>query len=904
MLHFSPVKKAMILLTVLFGILLALPNFFADRVKPSNDAEVRIAQALKAGGRAAPRDIETAGQWPGLMPDSLLRLGLDLQGGAHVLVSAEMDAVFQKRMDTLASDVRRVLRESEGGNIKRGKPVVKQDSVTVRIREVADLDRARVALNTLPEPLQSGAITGINSNDLEITLDDDKQAFTLQMTEAAKVELRDRTLIQALEVVRRRIDPEGIKEPTIARQGTDRILIQVPGADSAKEILDVIDEAAVLNFHVVHPSGQSDLIKGIKKPSQEIFPDAQEGGPLWLVDKIPLVRGEQVVDANPSFDQNGEPVVAFRFNPAAGRDFGRWTQGNVGQLFAIVVDDKVISAPSIREPILGGSGQISGNFTVESSSELAIQIASGALPAKLIEEESRTVGPELGADSIHAGTIACIVGFIGVMIFMVVIYGRFGLFADVALLANMVLIFGALSGLGATLTLPGIAGIVLTIGMAVDANVLIFERIREELESGKKPLRAIEVGYEKAFSAIIDANVTTLLAAGVLYAMGSGPVKGFAVTLGIGIVTSVFTAVFLTRLLISIWYDWKRPKTVKINLVEMVKSGTKVGFMRLKMAAAIFSIAAVVLSGVLFGVKGLNYGIDFQGGSIVMVETPDRVDPSEFRSALSDLDLGDVQVQEISDPGKVLEGDTTSTVVVRINQQDDDPKVHRTAINAVEAAIAGADATADSPAITGKIAGAKIMASDTVGAKVSGELVTAGVLAVVLAIGGVLVYIWLRFEWQFSVGAVVALTHDVALTIGVFSLLGLEFNLSIIAAILTIVGYSLNDTVVVYDRMRENLRKYKKMLLPELIDLSLNETLARTLMTSLTTLLALVALYVLGGPVMQGFTFAMIWGVLVGTYSSIFVASPILEYLGVKRDWSKATGEGPAGVTFGEPDAP
>ena len=863
MLHFSPVKKAMVLLTVLFGFILALPNFLND---------------------------STRNAMPSWAPSEQIRLGLDLQGGAHVLVSAQMDDVFQKRMDALANDVRRVLREA--GGIKRGTPVVKQDSVTIRIKEAEDLERARIALNDLPQPLQSVAITGINSTDLEITLDEAKQAFRLQMTEPAKVELTDRTIIQALEVVRRRIDPEGIKEPTVARQGTDRILIQVPGADSAREILDVIDDAAVLNFHVVTPSGQADLVKGIKKPTQAIYPDVQEGGPLWLVDKVPLVRGEQVVDANPSFDQNGEPVVAFRFNAAAGQAFGRWTQQNVGQLFAIVVDDKVISAPVIREPILGGSGQISGNFTVESSSQLAIQIASGALPAKLIEEESRTVGPELGADSIHAGTIACIVGFIGVMIFMIVVYGRFGIIADIALLANMVLIFGALSGLGATLTLPGIAGIVLTIGMAVDANVLIFERIREELESGKKPLKAIEIGYEKAFSAIIDANVTTLLAAAVLYAMGSGPVKGFAVTLGIGIVTSVFTAVFLTRLLLSLWYDWKRPKTMKITLWEMVKSGTKINFLRGKKIAAIFSIIAVLASGVLFATKGLNFGIDFRGGSIVMVETPDYVDPGEYRAALSDLDLGDIQVQEISDPGKVLEGDTTSTVVVRINQQDDDAKIHREAINAVETAVVD------------KITGAKIMASDTVGAKVSGELVTAGIMAVVLAIAGVLIYIWLRFEWQFSVGAVVALTHDVALTIGVFSLLSLEFNLSIIAAILTIVGYSLNDTVVVYDRVREKLRKYKKMPLDELINFALNKTLSRTLMTSLTTLLALIALYILGGPVMQGFTFAMIWGVVVGTYSSVFVAAPILEYLGVKRDWSKVTGESPAGVTFGEPDAP
>ncbi len=876
MLSFSPVKKVMILLTVLFGFVLALPNMLGE---------------------------DTRNALPNFMPTEQLRLGLDLQGGAHVLVSAEMDEVFQKRMDSLANDVRRVLRE--GGNIKRRAPVVGPDSVSVRIVEADDLERARAALEELPQPLQSGAISGLNNNDLEITLDEGRRVFTLALTEAAKAELTDRTIIQALEVVRKRIDPEGIKEPTIARQGTDRILIQVPGAESARDILSVIDEAAVLNFHVVRPAGQNDLQNGIKKPGEAILPDAEQEGLLWLVDNEPLVRGEQVVDASPGFDQNtGEPIVSFRFNAAAGTAFGRWTQRNVGQLFAIVVDDEVISAPVIREPILGGSGQISGSFTVESSSELAIQIASGALPAKLIEEESRTVGPELGADSIHAGTIACIVGFIAVMIFMVLIYGRFGIFADIALLANMVLIFGALSGLGATLTLPGIAGIVLTIGMAVDANVLIFERIREELASGKKPVRAIETGYEKAFSAIIDANVTTLLAAGVLYAMGSGPVKGFAITLGIGIITSVFTAVFLTRFIVATWYDWKRPKTLKVTAIELVKAGTHIGFMRAKMFAAVLSIMAVIASGGLFFAKGLNFGIDFQGGSIVMVETPERVDPSEFRAALADLDLGDIQVQEISDPGKVIEGDTTSTVVVRINEQDDDPKVHSAAISAVEAAIAGAEANADGPAVIGAIPGAKIMASDTVGAKVSGELVTAGILAVVLAIAGVLVYIWLRFEWQFSVGAVVALGHDVALTIGVFSLLSLEFNLSIIAAILTIVGYSLNDTVVVYDRVRENLRKYKKMLLPELIDQSLNETLARTLMTSVTTLLALGALFVLGGPVMQGFTFAMIWGVIVGTYSSIFVAAPILDWLGVKRDWSKATGEGPVGVQFGDPNTP
>ena len=866
MLYFPTWKKAMIALIVALGALFALPNILGESTRTS---------------------------LPSALPDKTIRLGLDLQGGAHVLVSAEMEQAFRRKMETLAVDIRTALREA--GITKRGTPQVTNDTVTVRIPNNNELETARSALADLAQPLQSGQITGINSTDLDITLDEATNTFRLAMTEPAKVELTDRVIIQSLEVVRRRIDPEGIKEPTIARQGTDRILIQVPGAENAGEIIQVLADPAVLDFYVVNTElGQSDLQAGRTRPGFKVVPDAEEEGRLWLLERVPFVSGDQVVDAQSGFDQrDGQPIVSFRFNAAAGKKFGNWTLKNVGNPFAIVVDDKVISAPVIREPILGGSGQISGNFTVESATTLAVQIASGALPAKLIEEESRTVGPELGADSIRSGALACIVGFLGVMVFMVVIYGKFGLFANVALIANMTLIIGALSGLGATLTLPGIAGIVLTIGMAVDANVLIFERIREELAGGRKPVRAIETGYEKAFSAIIDANVTTLLAAIVLYVMGSGPVKGFAVTLGIGIVTSVFTAVFLTRLMISLWYSWKRPKTFKVNAIEMVKSGTKIGFMRLKMAAAVCSIAAVVASAALFGIKGLNYGIDFRGGSMIMTETPERVDPGVYRDALSDLDLGDVAVQEISDPGAALGGETTGSVVVRIEQHDDGAEAHRASLNLV------------TEALTGKIDGLKILATDTVGAKVSGELVTAGIMAVLLAIGGVLVYIWLRFEWQFSVGAVVALAHDVALTIGVFSLLGLEFNLSIIAAILTIVGYSLNDTVVVYDRVRENLRKYKKMSLTELLDLSLNETLSRTLMTSLTTLLALIALYVLGGPVMLGFTFAMIWGVLVGTYSSVFVASPILEYLGVKRDWSKVDPDAAGGgVQFGTPDSP
>ena len=431
MLYFSPLKKAMIALIVVAGALFAMPNVIGEKARNS---------------------------LPSFLPSDTINLGLDLQGGAHVLVSAEMDKVFEQKMETLARDLRVALREA--GITKRGTPKVGPDFVTVKIPNKDEIETARTALEGLAQPLTSGQITGVNSTDLEVTLNEASSVFRLQMTEPAKAELTDRVIVQSLKVIRDRIDPEGIKEPNISRQGTDRVLIQVPGADSAQWILDRIGEPAVLSFHVVNTElGQSDLRAGKTRPGFKVLPDAEEEGRLWLVERVPFITGDQVVDGQPGFDQrDGQPIVSFRFNAAAGKKFGNWTLSNVGNPFAIVVDDKVISAPVIREPILGGSGQISGNFTVESATTLAVQIASGALPAKLIEEESRTVGPELGADSIHAGTVACVVGFLAVMIFMVVIYGRFGIFADIALLANMVLIIGVLSGLGATLTIAGHRG--------------------------------------------------------------------------------------------------------------------------------------------------------------------------------------------------------------------------------------------------------------------------------------------------------------------------------------------------------------------------------------------------------------------------------------------------------------
>ena len=382
------------------------------------------------------------------------------------------------------------------------------------------------------------------------------------LSEAERAATNDRTVKQALEIIRRRIDEVGTREPTIQRQGALRVLIQVPGIGSAAELKELIGTTAQLTFQpVIGPASDPDAEPGL---GNELLPSLDEEGRYYILDIAPVVTGEDLVDAQPSFDQNGRPAVNFRFNPSGARRFGDYTAENIGEPFAIVLDGEVISAPVIQSHIPGGSGIITGSFSVEESSNLAILLRAGALPAGLDFLEERTIGPELGADSIQAGKIACIVAFIGVLVFMGLSYGLFGLFANVALIVNIGLIFGLLSLIGATLTLPGIAGIVLTIGMAVDANVLIFERIREEVKTAKGPSRAIELGYQKALSAILDANITTFITAVILFTMGSGPVRGFSITLGLGILTSVFTAIFVTRLLVVMWFERRRPKTLEV----------------------------------------------------------------------------------------------------------------------------------------------------------------------------------------------------------------------------------------------------------------------------------------------------------------------------------------------------
>ncbi|WGW03262.1 protein translocase subunit SecD [Tropicibacter oceani] len=546
-------KRVLIWATLALGVVLALPNAFYTRVEQHNDA----ASAIELGANT-PENQALAAQWPSALPSGLVNLGLDLRGGAHLLAEVKVQDVYAARMDALWPEVRDILRPERAtvGTI-RLQPAP-EGELRVRISEPAGMPRALELVRGLAQPVVS--LTGAGSTDLQVSSEGDQIIVTL--SEAEKQATDERTMQQSLEIIRRRIDEVGTREPTIQRQGSDRILIQVPGIGSAQELKDIIGTTAQLTFQpVVGRTSNANDSAGV---GNEILPYLDREGAYAILEQAPVVTGEELVDAQPSFDQNGRPAVSFRFNPSGARKFGDYTAENIGSPFAIVLDNEVISDPVIQSHISGGSGIITGNFSIEESTNLAVLLRAGALPAGLEFLEERTIGPELGQDSIDAGKIATAVAFAAVLMFMALAYGLFGIFANIALIFNIVLLFGALSLIGATLTLPGIAGIVLTVGMAVDANVLIFERIREELKTARGPARAIELGYEKALSAIIDANFTTFITAVILYVMGSGPVRGFAITLGLGILTSVFTAIFVTRLLIVIWFERRRPKTIEV----------------------------------------------------------------------------------------------------------------------------------------------------------------------------------------------------------------------------------------------------------------------------------------------------------------------------------------------------
>jgi len=530
MLFFTRWKAAGILLTALVVCLFALPNFFSE-------------SAVRA--------------WPSFAQRHIV-LGLDLQGGSSLLLEVDTAAVRKEKLQGIADDVLRILRAARVPFTGRA---VHGNSVEVRITRDTDVENAMSKLRELSQPL-SGILGSSGQRSVDIT--ENAGLITLSPSDAALAERVRQAVDQSIQIIERRVNELGLVEPTIQREGAFRILVQVPGLQDPSRLKEILGKTAKLDFRMVDQSMTAEQATATRPPADSEILDG-EGGAKYVIEKRPVVSGGDLVDAQPGFDQrSSEPVVNFRFNSAGARKFAEATQQNVGRPFAIVLDNKVISAPVIREPILGGSGQISGNFTVQSANDLAILLRAGALPAPLTVIEERTVGPGLGQDSINAGEHAAYVGAALVVVFMLVTYGLFGLFANIAVAINIAMIFGVLSMLNATQTLPGIAGIVLTVGIAVDSNVLIYERIREEVRAGRSAINAIDAGFSRALATILDSNITTFIAAAVLFYIGTGPVRGFAVTLGIGILTSLFTAFTLTRLIVAYWVRLYRPRTVPI----------------------------------------------------------------------------------------------------------------------------------------------------------------------------------------------------------------------------------------------------------------------------------------------------------------------------------------------------
>ncbi|MBC8717178.1 MULTISPECIES: protein translocase subunit SecD [Brucella/Ochrobactrum group] len=811
-------------LIVLIGIIIALPNFFTK-------------QQLEA--------------MPSWFPKRQVTLGLDLSGGSYLVLEVDAASLKKDRMRALLDDARGKLRAER---IQPQSIRAVGDSVIVTIPDADQRAKADTALKTLISQVNTTGF-GTAINDIDVTSGDNQIRLTL--TQAGFTYRLDAALQQSLEIIRQRVDQVGVAEPSIQRVGSDRIVVQLPGLQDPAHLRQLLGSTAKMSFHMVADANPNDA----PPPGVTVLPDSKDPNIKYPIEDQVALSGERLTDARAGFDQRtNEPIVSFRFDSLGARQFADITTKNVGRPFAIVLDGKVLTAPRINEPITGGSGQITGNFTVQDSVVLSALLRAGALPAPLTVIEERTVGPDLGGDAIKMGLITGIAGFILVAVFIQLLYGVWGLIANVALLLHTVLTFSALSLIGATLTLPGIAGIILGIGIAVDANILINERIREETRKGLGAMAALDKGFHAAFATIVDSNVTSLISTLLLFMFGTGPVRGFAVAMMLGIVISMFTDVTLVRMAMA-WYVRKRKlKVLEIKpFMKIAPENPNFRFMNARFIGIATSIVLSLASIGLFFKPGLNYGIDFKGGIQAEITTSQPADLAQLREKLGGLGLGEVALQSAGSPNDVL---------IRIQRQDGGEEAQTVAVNKMREAIIAIDADA------------KIDRTEVVGPKVSGELARSGFIAVVLSALGMLVYLWWRFEWFFAVGAIITLILDTTKMVGFFALLQLDFNLTAIAALLTAIGYSVNDKVVVYDRMRENMRLYKSKPLREIVDMSINQVLIRCIYTSVTTFLCLLPMAIWGGSAVHNFAVPMLFGIFIATTSSIFIAAPILLLLG------------------------
>jgi SecD/SecF fusion protein len=822
MLHFSRTKTAAIIAVCLLGILLSLSNL----VKP--------------------------GTLPSWVPQPRINLGLDLQGGSYLLLEVDMESVVKERAASTRAAIMDDLRKAKIGFTSVG---AAKDGIVVTLVDATQMDAAKKAMSdVLTERVDS------SSRPMVFFPASDGATLKLTFNPEALTDLSTKAIQQSISIVRRRIDETGVNEPVVARQGQNRVLVELPGVSDPDRIKRLIGSTAKMTFRLVAPEGTK------PGPDVELLPTTDRAATGSGDDKLAVRRhievdGMNLTRANASMDRNaGGWVVEFGLDPIGTRRFADVSTKHVGEPFAIVLDNKVISAPVIREPIIGGQGQISGHFSPDEANDLAVLLRAGALPAPLTIVEERTVGPSLGADAIRAGLYSIMAGFTLVVAFMIATYGRFGVFAAVALVVNLALTLAGLSMLGATLTLPGMAGILLALGMAVDANILINERAREELGKKNSVIASVETGFRRAYTTIMDANITTLIKMLILFVVGVGAIRGFAVTISLGIVVSIFTAIVLVRMLTAAWLKRARPKTLTIGTrLRFFPEHTSIQFMKARytglIASALISLASVALA---FH-PGLKVGIDFAGGVAIEAKTQGPADGAALQSALGAAGLGPVQVQRFGADDDVL---------LRFESPKGTPQEQQAAIAAARDAVTKAQP------------GTEIRRVEVVGPSVGAELLSDGVWALGLAAVAMFAYITFRFEWPFAVGAIATMMLDLTKTVGFLALTGFEFNLTSIAAILTIMGFSINDKVVVYDRVRENLVRYKRTPLREVIDRSINETLSRTIGTSIALFLSIAPLALFGGPALREFALTLLFGLVLATSSSIFIAAPILLNIG------------------------
>jgi len=678
---------------------------------------------------------------------------------------------------------------------------------------------------------------------------------------------RNDSVLRAMEVLRNRIDGLGVGETLIQRQGDNQILVQLPGVTDREKAIAMVGRVAHLEFRLVNADTEKlkEALAGNVPEGYELKYAKKEGGGPLLVTKESVLGGEAVKDAHVDFDRTGmQPKISLAFNDEGAKAFGDLTTAHVNERLAIVLDGEVLSAPNIREPILSGTAEISGEFKFEEASLLALALRSGALPVPMHIEEERTIGPLLGKDSIEAGIKATLLGALLIVVFMSIYYFIGGLIASVALAINLLMILGSMGLLNilmpdsqVTLTLPGIAGIILTLGMAVDANVLINERIREELDNGRPLSAAINTGYAKAWSAILDSHVTSLIAAFFLFQFGSGPIKGFAITLSTGLVASLFTSIYVTRTI----FNWLVNARIITSLPMMhIFSKPNFNFLNKKYICFAFSAAIIIAGTVDFlNKKESAYGIDFAGGQIQEFKFAKPINADALREAFKKENLSHAVIQTFPK--------APETVIIR-TPEDAHDKI--TGIFKKE--------MPDNPF--------DMLRVEKVGPVVGKELRKKAVLAIAFAMVGMLIYIGFRFKhFTFGAAAVVAIFHDVLITLALLFLFGRQVDLLVVTALLTITGYSINDAIIIYDRVRENVPKMRNMPLADVINLSINQTLGRTVLTMFVTTLSALALYFVGGEVLNTFALVLIRGFLFGTYSTVYIVSPLFLWWNGNKKW-------------------